>query len=113
MTFSFQPIIDWIGSVFNKYLEDISLKFAAWKAMIYTFITVTLPAVLKNLLAWLFGVLTAQIDKADWGSMSSAVVEISGVAAWFAVHLRFLDCLAVLITALVIRLILNFIPLVG
>ena len=113
MTFSFQPVIDWAGSLFNKYLTDVSLKFAAYKTLIYTFITVTFPAVLKNLLAWLFGLLTAQVDQVDWGTMSSTVVELSGLAAWFAVHLRFVDCLAVLLTALVIRLTLNFIPLVG
>lgn len=113
MTISFQPIIDWIGSIFNKYLEDISLKFAAYKVLIYSFITVTLPAVFKNLLAWLFSVITSQVDQLDWGSMSSTVVEFYGVGAWLAVHLRFIDCLAVLSAALVIRLILNFIPWVG
>ncbi|MCI5156927.1 MAG: hypothetical protein D3906_00535 [Candidatus Electrothrix sp. AUS1_2] len=113
MTLSFQPLIDWIGSIFNKYLSDLSLKFVAYKTMIYTFITVTLPAVLKNLLTWLFGILTAQVDQFDWGSMSSTVIEFTGLAAWFAVHLRFVDCLSVLITALVIRLTLNFIPFVG
>lgn len=113
MTFSFQPLIDWIGSLFNKYLTDISLKFAAYKTLLYTFITVTLPAVLKNMLAWLFAVLTAQINNFDWGDMSSVVIEYSGLAAWFAVHLRFMDCMAVLVTALVIRLTLNFVPFVG
>ena len=113
MTFSFQPLIDWIGSLFNSFLTDVSLRFVAFKTLIYSFITVTLPAILKNALAWLFSVLVAQVDSLDFGSMSSVVVEFSGLAAWFAVHLRFLDCFAVLITALVIRLTLNFIPLVG
>lgn len=111
--FSFQPIIDWIGSLFNKYLTDVSLKFAAYKTLLYTFITVTLPAALKNLLAWLFGVITSQIDQLDWGSLSSTVVELNGLAAYLAVHLRILDCFSVLITCLVIRLVLNFIPFVG
>ena len=113
MTFSFQPLIDWIGSLFNKYLSDTSLKFFAYKTLFYTFITVTLPAALKNLLSWLFGVLTAQIDQADWDAMSSTVIDLTGLAAWFAVHFRFVDCLSVLITALVIRLTLNFIPFIG
>jgi hypothetical protein len=68
---------------------------------------------MKNMLAWLFSILTAQVDQFDWGEMSSTVIEFSGVAAWFAVHLRFVDCLSVLITALIIRLTLNFIPLIG
>lgn len=113
MILSLQGIVDWWGSLFNKYLTDVSLKFVAYKTLLYTFLTVTFPAVLKNLLAWLFGLLTAQVDQADWGAMSSTVIEISGLAAWFAVHLRFIDCFSVLITALVIRLTLNFIPFVG
>jgi hypothetical protein len=113
MILSFQAVFDWWTSLFNKYLTDISLKFVAYKTMLYTFVTVTLPAVLKNMLAWLFGILTAQVDQMDFGSLSSAAVDLTGLGAWFAVHLRFADCFAVLITALVIRLTLNFIPLVG
>ena len=75
--FSFQPLIDWVGSIFNQYLTDISLKFAAYKVLIYTFITVTLPAVLKNLLACFFALLTAQVDQLDWGGMSSVVIDLT------------------------------------
>ncbi len=81
--------------------------------LLYTIITVTFPAVLKNMLAWLFGILTAQVDQVDLGALSSVTIELTGLAAWFAVHLRFADCLAVFITALVVRVTLNFIPLVG
>ena len=113
MTFFFNPVLGWVGSLFNKYLVDTSLRFFAYKGLLYTSLIVLLPAVLKNLLSWLFGLLTAQVDKVDWGQMSSVAVELTGVGAWLAVHLRFLDCLSVLITALVIRLTLNFIPFVG
>lgn len=113
MVFSFQPLVDAIGDFFNRFFSDITLKFAAYKALIYTFITVTLPAVIKNIFVWLFSVLTAQVDSVDWGVMSSVVIQFSGLASWLAVHLRFVDCLSVLITALIIRLVLNFIPFVG
>lgn len=113
MTFSFQPAIDWIGSLFNKFLVDVSLRFVALKTLFYSIFTVVLPAALKNLLSWLFLLLTAQIDQIDFGSMTSVSIELSGLAAWLAVQLRFIDCFAVLITALVVRLTLNFIPLVG
>jgi hypothetical protein len=113
MIFSFQPLIDWIGSLFNKYLVDLTLKYAAHKILLYSSLTVIFPAVLKNLLSWLFGILTAQVNQFDWGTMSSVVVELSGIGAWLAVHLRLIDCFSVLITALVIRLTLNFIPFVG
>lgn len=108
-----QPLILFFTGLFGKFFTDVTLRFVAYKVLLYTSLTVILPAVLKNLLAWLFGILTAQIDQADWGSFSSSVIEFSGVAAWFAVHLRFIDCLSVLVTALVIRLTLNFIPFVG
>lgn len=113
MIFSFQPLIDWIGSLFNKYFFDLTLKYAAHKILLYSSLTVIFPAVLKNLLSWLFKIMTAQVDKFDWGQMSSIVVELSGIGAWLAVHLRLIDCFSVLITALVIRLTLNFIPFVG
>ncbi len=113
MIFSFQPMISWVGSLFNKYLVDLTLKYAAYKVLLYASLTVIFPAVLKNLLSWLFGLLTSQVDQFDWGEMSSIVIQLSGVGAWLAVHLRFVDCLSVFITALVIRLTLNFVPFVG
>ena len=113
MTFSFQPLIDWIGSLFNKYLVDLTLKYTAYKVLLYSSLTVIFPAVLKNLLSWIFKIMTAQVDQFDWGQMSSVVVELSGVGAWLAIHLRLIDCFSVLITALVIRLTLNFIPFFG
>jgi hypothetical protein len=113
MVFSFNPLISWLGSLFNKYLVDMSLKFVANKVLIYSSLLVILPAVLKNLLSWLFALLTSQVSQADWGNMSAMVLQYSGVGAWFAVHLRVVDCLSVLITGLVIRLTLNFIPFIG
>jgi len=99
MGFSFQPLIDWIGSLFNKFLVDTSLRFVANKTLLYASLVTLLPAVLKNLLSWLFGVLTSQVDNFDWGMMSSIVVQLYGFGAWIAIHLRFVDCLSVLITA--------------
>ena len=113
MILSLQGLYDWWGDVFNKYFNDITLKYAAYKTLLYTTITVTLPAVIKNFLAWLFILLTSQVDSLDLSGLSPAVIELSGLASWFAIHLRFLDCLAVLLTAMVVRLVLNFIPLVG
>jgi hypothetical protein len=113
MTFLLNPVVSWVASLFNKYLVDTSLKFAAYKVLLYSFLVVVLPAVLKNLLSWLFAILTSQVDNVDWGQMSATAVELTGFGAWIAVHLRFVDCLSVLITALVIRLTLNFIPFLG
>lgn len=109
----FTPVLAWFGSFFAKFLTDSLLKYVAYKLLAVTLVTVTLPIVLKNLLVWLFSLLTAQISQLDLGTLSSVVVEISGLAAWFAVHLRVADCMSILITALVIRLTLNFIPFVG
>lgn len=111
--FSFNPLLAFLSSLFNKYLVDLSLLYAARKILLYSAITVLFPAVVKNLFSWLFGLLTSQISGADWGSMTSLVVQFSGLGAYLAVHLRFLDCFSVLVTAMVIRLTLNFIPFLG
>ncbi|MCI5157324.1 MAG: hypothetical protein D3906_02600 [Candidatus Electrothrix sp. AUS1_2] len=113
MIFSFNPVVNFIVSLFNKYVVDSSLKYIAYKALLYTSLVVVLPAVVKNLFSWLFGLLTSQVNGFDWGSVTSIVVQLNGVGAYLAVHLRFLDCFSVLVTALVIRLTLNFIPFIG
>ena len=108
----FNSVFVWFGSLAAKFLTDSLLRFAAHKVLTVTFLTVTLPVVLKNLFTWLFGILTAQVGQLDLGTMTSVVVELNGLAAWLAVHLRFADCFSVLVTAMVIRLTLNFIPFI-
>lgn len=106
-------LLSWFGSLGAKFLTDSLLKFGAYKLLVFTLLTVTFPVVAKNLMTWLFGVLTSAVGTIDMGDMSSVVVQFTGFSAYLAQQLHLVDCLSILLTAVAIRFALNFIPFIG
>lgn len=106
------PIFSFFTAIFGRFLTDVGLKFVAWKVLIFTFLTVTLPVVLKNFMTWLFDVLTSVVSGVDFGDIDSAVVNIGGLAGYFIDQFMIPDCLAIIISAIAIRFALNFIPFI-
>ncbi len=106
-------LLSWFGSLGAKFLTDSLLKFAAYKLLVFTLLTVTFPIIIKNLLTWLFGVLTSAVGTIDMGDMSSVVIQFTGFSAYLAQQLHLVDCISILLTALAIRFALNFIPFIG
>lgn len=103
-----------IGSVVTKFLGDALLRWLAWKAFIITIITVTLPIVLKNLITWLYDtVMSIAISQISTDGLTTAAFEFTGFSGYLAYHLMIPESIAVILTGLAIRLILNFIPFVG
>jgi hypothetical protein len=113
MNFSFTPILSWFSSLFSRVFTDHGLLFTAKKVIYYTFLTITLPIVIKNLITWLFyTVSAAATDVVDVNSFSSVLIGLSGVSAWLAQKLMLKDCISIILSAVIIRFKLNFIPFV-
>ncbi len=106
-------LLSWFGSLGAKFLTDSLLKFAAYKLLVFTLLTVTFPIVIKNLLTWLFSVLTSAVGNIDMGNLTSATIQFTGLTAYLAQQLHLTDCISILLTALAIRFALNFIPFIG
>lgn len=103
-----------IGSVVAKFLGDGLLRWLAWKVFIITLITVTLPIVLKNLITWLFDtVMSVAVSHISTDGLTNAAFEFTGFSGYLAYHLMIPESIAVILTGLTIRLVLNFIPFVG
>jgi hypothetical protein len=102
------------GGLAAKFLTDSLLKWLAWKALIITLITITLPIVLKNLVTWLFDTLMSfAVSHVSTDGLSAAAFDFSGFSGYLAFHLMIPESIAVILTALAIRFVLNFIPFVG
>jgi len=114
MGFDLTSLFGFFTASISKFFTDSMAKVVAYKAMIFTFFTVTLPVVLKNLIVWLFettyDIITANID---FNGIDSTVIAFTGIGAYLASHLMLADCLSVILAAMGIRFILNLIPLVG
>ena len=106
--------LSWFSSLAGRFLSDNVLKFAAWKVLLFSLLTVSLPVVVKNIFVWLFEqIVSIAQQNADFSQLASVVLEFTGFAAYLAVRLQLSDCFSILITALAIRTVLNFIPFIG
>lgn len=103
-----------IGTLAAKFLSDSLVKWLAWKAVIISLITVTLPIVLKNIITWLFDTLMSfAVSHVSTDGLSAAAFDFSGFSGYLAYHLMIPESIAVILTGLAIRFVLNFIPFVG
>jgi len=113
MNFSFTPILSWFSSLFGRVFTDHGLLFTAKKVIYYTFLTITLPIVIKNLITWLFlQVSSLAMNVVDVNSFSSVLVGLTGISAWLATKLMLKDCISIILSAVIIRFKLNFIPFI-
>lgn len=107
------PLYTGIGAFFGKFLSDNILKFAAWKTLLFSLFTVTFPIIIKNLLSSLFDTFAAIANQISLDGIVSSTVNFTGLTGYFMSELMIPDCLAIILTAVVIRISLNFIPFVG
>lgn len=114
MTVLFSTILSWFSSLAGRYLLDAGLRFIATKALVYTLLVVTFPIVIKNLLCWLVDTLNQIVQSSiDPGSVTSFTHQLTGLAGWLGEQLLLPTCVSVLLSAIAIRFVLNFIPFVG
>ena len=110
----FTTILGWFSSLAGRFLSDTALKFIAYKTLLVTLLTVTLPVIAKNFMTWLFQELVnAANANMNTEGLNVTVLHLSGIAGYLASQLMLADCLSILITAIVIRFTLNFIPFIG
>lgn len=108
------PILAWFSSLAGRFLVDGFLKFVAYKALIYTLLITTVPIIIKNLLCWLVGVLQdVVLSSVPSGTLDSITIQLTGLAGYIGDQMLLSTCISILLSALLIRFILNFIPFVG
>lgn len=107
-------LIGLLGSLAAKIFADKVLGYLAMKAiLVFLFITVV-PLILNN---FAYDIIEIVLNFA--GAQTSSVSELNGnmtftgLGAWFISVFRIPDCLAVLVSALVLRVTLSMIPFIG
>lgn len=114
MTAVFTVVLQFFSGVVGKYLVDVGLRFVAMKALVYTLLVITFPIVIKNLLVWLVDAFQQIVQgSVDTGSVHSFAYQLTGLAGWLGDQLLLPTCVSVLLSAIAIRFVLNFIPFVG
>ena len=114
MPFVFSAILSWFSGLAGKFLTDSLLKWAAVKVLVFTTLTITFPIVVKNLINWLFTTVSAVASSnISTDGLHSTVLNLSGLSGYLASVLMIPDCIAIIMTAIVIRFTLNLVPFVG
>lgn len=107
------PIIAAIIGVGAKDVAGRVAQFLALKALLLGLTIVILPIVLKNVFIWIMQFINEIVLSAVAGqSIEAQVITLSGVGAYLADCLMVPQSLAVVLSATIIRLTLNFIPFV-
>ncbi len=107
-------ILSWFAGLAARFFTDHVLRFAAYKLLLYTFIVTTVPIICKNLIVWIFEeIVSVTSTVTDLHGMQVTVLNLTGAAGYIANLMMIPDCISIIMTAIVIRFTLNFIPFVG
>lgn len=114
MPIIFSTILGWLSSLAGRYLLDVGLKFLAYKVLVYTLLTVTFPIIIKNLIVWLVEQVNSIIQSSlPSGDITSFSASLTGLAGWLGEQLMLPTCISIVLSAIAIRFVLNFIPFIG
>ncbi len=97
---------------------DFSARLAQWAATKLFFaalLMVGLPFVLKGVINWAFSQISSfiiSILSTTMPSLSAPVLSLSGISAWMFQQSNLSTAIAIVLSAVATRLILNFIPFV-
>ena len=102
-----------LGALGRQLLDKLSY-FVAMKALMIALVVTVLPVIIKNSMTWLIETTHNAMAQAVSGySLEAQIIQLSGVLAYLASVFQLPSCMSIIVTALAIRLILNFVPFVG
>lgn len=97
-----------------KFTKDV-VVFALFKVFLSSLVLIALPIALSMVATSLFsGIHTRVVDYANTqvssSSLSSVIIQVDGLAAFFVNHLQLIPAFNVVISAVALRVTLNLIP---
>lgn len=112
----FRRLFSWLGVRFSAlfgqgFLVELA-KWTATKLLITAFCTVGIYIVSSNLLVFFVSKIIDGVSSmaGSQGSISSAIIQFSGLGAYFAERLKLVQSLSVIVTGFSIRAIRQFLP---
>ena len=100
----------WLAGALSSFFGSAVVRFIALKIVLTTLMVVTLPIVLNNFAYKLLDLALNQISQSS--SLSPAVINLTGLGAFFAERLNLVQVFNVIIAAVMTRFTLKLIPFV-
>lgn len=106
-------VLSFLASFLARLFSYETAKYIATRALLYSLFTVVLPAVLLKtfnmIISDILNYASSHLSSAD---IPSLTIQFTGLAAYLARLLKVPEAFSVIISALSLRAVLNFIPFV-
>lgn len=98
-------LIAWLAGAFASALGASVVRFAAWKLVAYSLFAVILPIILNNFVYKMMqhSMSIMSSIQTQYGLQNGVLLQLTGLAAWFATHLKFPEAFAVIMSAVLFR----------
>lgn len=107
-------ILSWLLSAFGSAVGYSVVRFAAWKIFVWTMVITVLPIIISAVIYTLISTLITTVGNVNtqYGGINSFTINFTGLAAWFATHLRLVEGFAMIMSAIIFRMAIRMIPFV-
>ena len=109
-------VVQAIISFFSSWLTTETVKWLAFRALMITLFMVVLPLALMKGFYYILDAYLTYVEQnlPDQSQLdfSSYALQLSGLSAWFAVHLRIPEAASIVAGAVSLRWVLNFVPFI-
>ena len=106
-------LLSWLLSAFGSWVGYSVVRFTAMKLFIWTIVITVLPVLFSRLIYMLIeGIMgTLNTINGTYG-VDSYLLNLTGVAAWFAIHLKIVEGFSLIMSAVAFRMAIRMIPFV-
>lgn len=95
----------------TRFFADKITYFLVIKLMVYSLFLIYLPKILKSVVVWMFqGMFCILNSVMGQVEMDSFAIQLSGIGAYLGNCFQVPACMGVILTAISIRMFLNFVP---
>ena len=111
----FQRIFAWLsGRVSSFFGQGFLLELAKWtatKLLITAFLTIGIYIIANNLIVFIVSKIVENVSTfSNQGSINPAIVQLTGLGAYFAGKLKIVPSVSLIVTGFSIRAIRQFLP---
>ncbi len=106
-------LLAWLLSAFGSAVGYSVVRFAAWKIFLWTMVITVLPVLISRAIYMLIETLQGTLTSIDGTTgVSEYIFNFTGIAAWFAIHLKLVEGFALIMSAVAFRMAIRMIPFV-
>lgn len=107
-------LLSWLLSAFGTLVGYQVMRFAAWKVFLWIFAITIFPALFMHIVYIFYAMLISTVSSVDsqYSAGNGYILNLTGLAAWFAIHLRLVDGFALIMSAVLFRITVRMIPFV-